>query len=185
MNFDHEIAEATRERILTRLWRENIEAGHFDGYVLDATPELLLLAVVNGAIRLDGFAVLRTADLTDVQVPTPYHDFQQRALELRGESPTVPEIDLTSFVSVIRSAASRFPLITVRCEVEHSDSCYIGRVLDLNDERLLLTYIDPNARWDLDRPDRFLIADITRIDFGGQYEDALYRVGGEPTRTDP
>jgi len=58
-------------------------------------------------------------------------------------------------------------------------------VFDLDEERLLLTFIDPDAKWDPDEPDRFLIEDITRIDFGGQYEDALYRVGGEPTSGDP
>jgi hypothetical protein len=180
LSFADDIAEAIQGRVLTRLEREDIEAGHIISFVLVATGELLLLAVVSDEIWLDGFTVLRTADLTDVKVPTPHHDFQQKALELRGESPTVPEIDMTSIVTIIRSAADWFPLITVHCEVRFADCCYIGRVLDVDDERLLLTIIDPDARWDLEEPDQFLIEDITRVDFGGQYEDALYRVGGEP-----
>jgi hypothetical protein len=88
-------------------------------------------------------------------------------------------------VTVIQSASDLFPLITVHCEVKDAGACYIGRLFDVDEDRLLLTYIDPNARWDQDEPDRFRIKDITRIDFGGQYEDALYLVGGEPSDGDP
>ena len=180
MNFQDAIAEAIQLRVPSRLIREEIDDGPLHGYVLGATSDLLLLAVVGDDIRLNGFTVLRIPDLTDMKVPERSAGFVAKALELRGENPTVPEVDLSSIVTVIRSASEGFPLITVHCEVEDPNACYIGQVFDLDDDRLLLTSIDTNAEWDMDEPEEFDIEEITRIDFGGQYEDALYLVGGDP-----
>jgi hypothetical protein len=39
--------------------------------------------------------------------------------------------------------------------------------------------IDPHAQWDPD-PSAHKISEITRVNFGGGYEDALALVGGAP-----
>jgi hypothetical protein len=44
--------------------------------------------------------------------------------------------------------------------------------------------ITPAATW-LDEPSRFFCSEITRIDFGGPYEEALQLVGGNPPSAMP
>lgn len=44
-------------------------------------------------------------------------------------------------------------------------------------DRVSLLEIGPGASWD-DQPNEYKLRDITRIDFGGDYEQALHLVGG-------
>jgi hypothetical protein len=45
--------------------------------------------------------------------------------------------------------------------------------------RLSLLEIGPDAKWE-DSPKEYRVAEITRVNFGGDYEDALHLVGGNP-----
>lgn len=42
-----------------------------------------------------------------------------------------------------------------------------------------LLEIGPDALWD-DEPETYRLSEITRVDFGGAYEEALHLVGGFP-----
>jgi len=42
-----------------------------------------------------------------------------------------------------------------------------------------LLEIGPDAVWD-DKPETYRLSEITRVDFGGDYEGALHLVGGSP-----
>lgn len=57
--------------------------------------------------------------------------------------------------------------------------CRIGRVLHVDRRRVRLLEITPEATWE-EKPGDVRLAEITRVDFGGDYEDALCAVGGEP-----
>ena len=46
-------------------------------------------------------------------------------------------------------------------------------------ERVRFLEIDPDAMW-AQKPTTIRLSDITRVDFGGGYEEALRLVGGEP-----
>ena len=70
--------------------------------------------------------------------------------------------------------------MTIHREQVDPDVCSIGRVQGVNWGRVSLLEIGPDAIWE-DKPDEFRIKEITRVNFGGDYENALYLVGGEPT----
>ena len=59
------------------------------------------------------------------------------------------------------------------------DVCWIGRETRVGETKVSILYIDPDAKWD-EAPTEYRFSRITRVDFGGDYEDALYLVGGEP-----
>ncbi len=180
MNIDGKLAEAIEKAVLTRLERSSLEKGHFTGYVIDATDELVLLLVVGDLIRFNGFSVLRVGDLSSIEVPAPNRDFIEQALHVRGEEVvSAPRVDLASLVSALSSAGREFPLITIHQEEVDPDVCFIGRVTAVDEAKLTLLDIDSNAEWD-EEPTERNVTDITRVDFGGQYEDALFQVGGEP-----
>jgi hypothetical protein len=61
------------------------------------------------------------------------------------------------------------------------DVCWIGRVLGVDRNRVSLLEIGPDAKWD-EKPTEFTLSEITRVNFGGEYEDALHLVGGDPAR---
>jgi hypothetical protein len=51
--------------------------------------------------------------------------------------------------------------------------------IDVSESHLLLHEIGPNALW-YKKPSKMLLSEITRVDFGGGYEEALHLVGGNP-----
>jgi hypothetical protein len=55
--------------------------------------------------------------------------------------------------------------------------CSIGRVVDLGSNRVTLLEIGPDASWD-DTLQTYGLSEITRVDFGGDYENALQLIGG-------
>jgi hypothetical protein len=52
-------------------------------------------------------------------------------------------------------------------------------VLAVDKSRVPRLEINPDASWQ-SKPRQYRIGEITRVDFGGDYEEALHMVGGEP-----
>jgi hypothetical protein len=44
---------------------------------------------------------------------------------------------------------------------------------------LSLLEIGPDAKWE-DSPEEYRVGEITRVNFGGDYENALHLAGGDP-----
>jgi hypothetical protein len=77
------------------------------------------------------------------------------------------------------SAGGLFPLVTVHREVMDPDVCWIGRILGVDRGSVSLLEITPDATWE-EKPESFRLSEITRVNFGGDYETALHLVGGDP-----
>jgi len=146
---------------------------------LDVGPAFFLLALVSDRIRFDGFECFRTRDVTDIQ-PDPFAGFTEAALAKRREMrPPPPRLSLESIEDLLISANREFPLVTIHREDADPDVCHIGRVMSIAHGRVSLLEINPDANWD-DEPMEYRLVEITRVDFGGDYEEALHLVGGDP-----
>jgi hypothetical protein len=143
-------------------------------------PEFFLLGFIDDHIRFNGFECHRVSDVRKLKAPAPTAEFMTKALRLRQESiDKKPDIDLSSVTALLRSATALFPLIAIHREKINPDTCKIGKVIELNDKRVRFLEIDPDAVW-ANKPTTVRLSDITRVDFGGGYEDALHIVGGKP-----
>lgn len=170
-----------KTRALVRVSR-SIEPGHVDARVAAISARLVALAVVSDDIHPNGFEIYRLADVAKVKA-APYTAFITRALAARGEKlPRLGRVSLGSFRSVVADAAKRFALVTVYREHLYPDECLIGRPQRLTATSMSFLTIDPTAEWDLAHPDTIRWRDVTRVDFGGAYEEALALVGGRPPR---
>jgi len=79
----------------------------------------------------------------------------------------------------LKSANALFSLVTIHRERIKPDTCAIGKVIDIAENHLLFLEIGPDAAWE-EKPSKIRLNDITRVDFGGGYEEALYLVSGDP-----
>lgn len=146
------------------------------GYVLDIGPEFFLMLVVEGDIHYDGFRAFRIRDVVKLEVLHRYHEFVERALRLRGEKrPRKPRVSLLSLPLLVRSAAKHFPLVTIHRERKDPNACWIGRVLSASKKKMELLKISPDAAWDAE-PTKYRLSQVTRVDVGSRYEDALLQV---------
>jgi hypothetical protein len=170
-----------RSRMLVRVERSKVEPGHVDGRIVGCSSKLVALAVLNDGRHPDGFNVFLRADVTKLLIPAPYAEFAAKILRLRGERlPRLPKLDLTSWRPLVSGAAQRFPLVTLHMERVNPDVCYIGRPTRLTPRTGTLITIDPAGAWDRDETDwlNFKWKDVTRVDLGGAYEEALALVAG-------
>ncbi len=143
------------------------------GYVLAVGPRFFLLALVDENIRFNGFQCLRLQDVRNLQVPAKYAAFVEAALKLRGERrPRIPTVVVDSVQELLRTASRAFPVITIHREKVAPDVCHIGRVVAVSDSEVSLLEIGPDARWD-DEALSYRTKEITRVDFAGDYEQAL------------
>jgi len=78
----------------------------------------------------------------------------------------------------LRSAGRAFPLVAIHREKVDPDVCHIGRVVNIKRGRVVLLEIRPDATWE-DGPSEYRLNEITRVNFGGDYENALHIVGGD------
>ena len=178
-----QLADALRRRQLVRFSRR-FEPTSIRGYVLDVGPQFFLLALVSDRIWLDGFECFRLSDVREMRVD-PYTQFAEAALKKRGERlPTKPRVRIKSTEKLLLSAGRLFPLVTIHRETKDPDVCWIGRVLVVERGLVSLREIRPDATWE-DSPNEFRLSEITRVNFGGDYENALHLVGGEPMLTSP
>src|SRR5262249_7951497 len=146
--------------------------GHSEGYVVALSPLFVVLHVTAPTIFLDGYEVLCVADVTQVQGNYPSRSFTEEALRLRKQRPSPPAgLCLSSWPALLPSAGKCFPLLVVHRERIHRDSCWIGQVASMTEKTFVLREIDPSARWD--GPVRYRFRDLTRVGFGGAYEQAL------------
>lgn len=169
-----ELESAARSRQLVRLTRR-FETSRARGYVLDVGPKFFLLSVLSDRVWLDGFQCLRVADVSDV-TSDPYSAFAEKALALRGEGfPERPNVSVTNVGEMVESAGRAFPLVAIHRESVDPDVCWIGRIERVSRGRVSLVEITPSAEW-VAQPTSYKLSEITRLDFGGDYEGALHLV---------
>jgi len=174
------LAEAFCNKLLVKFWNP-YDQGSTQGYVLDIGPRFFLLGLIDGNIMFNGFQCLLISDVRRLKVPDPFAALIVAALSKRKQSiDCKPDIDLDSLPGLLKSANRLFPLVTIHREKVRPDTCVIGKILDISKGDLLLLEIGPDAVWD-EEPSKLRLSDITRVDFGSSYEEALHLVGGEPT----
>jgi hypothetical protein len=177
-----QLAEAHRDKTLVKFWNP-YDPGSTNGYVLDIGPRFFLLALIGEEIRFNGFQCMRLSDIRRLRAPNPYADFIVAALRKRGETiHKKPRVSLNSLQELLKSANRLFPLVTIHQEGVKPGTCEIGRVVEMSKSHVFMLGISPNAIWD-DKPTKIPLREITRVDFGGSYEDALHLVGGNPPQS--
>jgi len=169
-----ELEKARTRNNVVRIFREELDGpeGWTDGFVVAANEEMVLLQLVDDSIRLNGYQVLFLEDISDFAHPAPFNDFQKKVLALRGEEIVDPEVELDDLAVLLIDVSEEFGLVTLHREEIEPDSCEIGRVIRADAVTYELEEIGSDARW-FDDTFEYDLYDITRIEFGGAYEDAL------------
>jgi hypothetical protein len=174
-----ELEAAQAEPWVIKLERGNFEPEGEMGYILAIGPSLLLLLIISTEIRFNGFTVIRIEDITKRAAPHTHAEFVEEVLRHRGESvEEAPSVSVADMPSAIQAISKLFPTVAIHREAEDSSICHIGKVVRVDAEHVHLLEIDPDAKWEAE-PAHYRISEITRLDFGGGYEDALALIGGE------
>lgn len=155
--------------------RESLSDETISGFVVCVTDDLLLVHVIDDSLFLDGYSVIRTDDISDLYRLPDHESAARRAIHARGQMPVLPDdLVLVSLSTMIRSLQSIAPLVAIHCEVVENEICHVGKIVTVQDRQLTLLEIDPAGEWE--GKETYDLAGVTRVDFGGAYERALWLV---------
>lgn len=173
------LLEAMQDKRFVRV-RRRFEESPVRGYVMNVGPKFFLLCLVSDRLRFDGFECFRISDVRGLK-HDPYAGFAEAALKLRDErKPRKPKVSLHGKGELLLTAGQAFPLVTIHREKVDPGVCHIGKVIAVKANQVRLLLIGPDAQWS-ESPTDFSTRGITRVSFGGDYEDALHIVGGAPS----
>ncbi len=175
-----ELREAFERRQPLRIRRDRLQPGAIHGYIIDMSREFCLVAEIGDTLRFDGYVVIAIADVSAIEID-PAQAFVEKALALRGEALHVPQpFYLGDWVSIARSAMTHAPLISLNMvEDDEGEISYVGQLVGVEPEGLVMRELDPNAQW---YPDTggYEFEALGSIAFGTGYLDALWQVAGPP-----
>ncbi|MFF5210405.1 hypothetical protein [Streptosporangium sp. NPDC000396] len=176
------LKRALRSGKPVRVGRGINHVDRLDAYVVGIGRKWVMLHTISDAIRLDGYSAVRLRDVAHAtRSGWKGADVAHRALILRGEhAQALAAIDLDTTAGLIDTMTKAFPLVGIYIEEIDPDVCYIGRPRGITRKKnLRLQEISPRATWG-NTCFKNRTADITRLDAGSGYLNALHAVGGDP-----
>jgi hypothetical protein len=180
-NLQAQLSRALATRTLVRIER-SVESGCVDGYVVAVAKKWLVMLVLGDGVTFVGYQAYRLTDLAVLTTPAPYAAFQEAVIRKRKLPRKTPRgLQLFSTGALLSSANEKFSLISIYCEEKDPDICHIGRVATISRTSVMLNEVTPNAAWKSGLS-TYPLAQITRVDFGGPYEEALALVAGSLAR---
>ncbi|GGL94606.1 hypothetical protein [Nakamurella endophytica] len=154
------------------------DAPHHEGYVVDVGARWVLLSVTNEAIAPGGFRALRVRDVHRVSRSKINDRFVRASLEAHDAWPPPrpsTAIDLDTTGGLLDDLAAGWDLLTVYVDGE-AEACSIGQLRRHRGRRFTLAEVNTQGEWD--GVLRRTHAAVDRLDVGGAYEAALFRVAG-------
>jgi len=143
------------------------------GFVAAFSDRLILLHRLDwDTFRLNGYEVIMADDVSHHRVFDSPKYWQYRAAKLFRHAPKSPKgFLLGSLQDFLKSNLKKNRLVTLHVENTKPDVCYIGPVVSVTEKTVSIEDLNCNAEWSGLR--RLRLMDVTKIDFGGGYEEAL------------
>ncbi len=176
------LAAAMAESQIVKLWRQPIDKHPLEGYVVGLSNKWVLLEVIEGdPLVFDGYQTVRLADITLCKMDNSFVSeyFQRREVFPR----TQPKVDLTDLHSLLPGVSKDYAMFVIECERVEPGICFIGVAEGLTKRSLWMKKFSSNAKW-IDT-EKFKLKDITSINFGGGYVNALIWMDTQAQETEP
>ena len=153
-----------------------IDETPWHGFLVIESESLVVLHRVSDRYDLDGYCAFRREDIESITESFEKLDLIQRALHLKGQEPAKPEhIDAASMRRLMASAQAEFGVLVIEREKVQPDEVEVGTVRMTSDDTYVLRWLSTTAEWEND--DRaFRYRDVTKLEFGAEYEQTLLSV---------
>jgi hypothetical protein len=154
--------------------RDAFEINMTDGFVIALTDDWLVMHALDDGVYLDDIVILRLRDVSRVwfRDDDAYH---HRAIAGLGRRAATFECEDSPSASQLLSATSaRADIFAIHLEGLDGEPMFIGRLVDLRKKSFDFHYVGRDGVW-ANEVDRIKHRDITRIEVGGRYLEALNR----------
>ena len=159
--------------VSVRRWIPHSE--RVDGFVLALGEKWVLLAQLDG-VSLHGWCLLRLKDIQAVFIDPD--SVATKVLQARDQwPPPAVAVSLDDAAVALSSTTEIAPLISIFVELDRPDIMWLGSVTAIDRDRVLFLEVSTLAEWHR-KPRAIDLEDVTRIEFGGSYEEGLALVAG-------
>jgi len=125
----------------------------------------------------DGISICRKDHVTRIRWGGTDRESQKRLIERNGPAPAAPALNLATLRDIIESVQKEFHYVTVALETLRPDNIYIGEVVSVDDDYLLLN--EYGSKDALDRSMLVLDLDeVTLVEADGKYERTILFLHG-------
>lgn len=166
-------ASMTDGRIVTVV-RDAFELMLTDGFVLDASSDWIVLHRLADGAHLDDVVMVRRKDVSRVwfRDDDAYH---HRAITGLGvEVASYDGAGRETTKDLLEAPTANGTIVALHMEGLVGEPLVVGRILKMRTKSLDFHYVGRDGRWAKDT-ERWRYRDITRIELGGRYLDALNR----------
>jgi hypothetical protein len=163
---DEQLKVAQEKGLLVNIYRDH----HDDSprfCRINAVSEYCIYATCfNDDGEYDGVTICRKDHVTRIRWGGTDRESQRRLVERSGIIPAAPEVNLATLKDIIESVQKQFGYVTVAAEAINRDTVYIGEVVSVDAEHLILN--EYGSKDAMDRSTLVLDMDeITLIDAMG------------------
>ena len=167
--------ERAREQLFVSVRRWIPDSDRIDGFVLAVGESWVSLASLDG-VSLSGWCLLRLKDIQSVFIDPD--SLPTKVLQARDQwPPPAVTVNLDDVVVALRSTTEIAPLISIYVELDRPDIMWLGAVTAIDRDRVRFLEVSTQAEWHR-KPRVIDLEDVTRIEFGGSYEEGLALVAG-------
>jgi hypothetical protein len=150
--------------------------GHHDwhdtvGYVAGVGTRWALIQIVNRHGLADGCLAVTLETISEIEPIDPEISYLPRVVAARPVATVAPVLDLDDTRALLEDAARQSAVIYLVADDLLPGAFWIGRIAALNDGGVVLRKVSPVGTWDGEVA--YAYDSITRIGFGGRYEEAL------------
>jgi hypothetical protein len=171
VNVGSRLTTAIKTRSIMRIHRSRIDKRTLEAFVLQWNDDWTLLQTVSDRIDLDGYDLVRTRDISKVEI-SPESAFYQRSLIHRGQGFVKPLwISLLPLPDMMLSICRLYDAVMIERE-NVAASPVVGFIQKLADDVFCIRRLLSNATWKADRY-RYKYVDVTRLTFGRARETLL------------
>lgn len=172
------LERAQDDQLLVRVRRWIPEADVLEGFVVGLGEKWIALQRLSDRIAFDGWQLMRLKDVQAVSLEPDRDNFEITVLKRRNQwPPTGPTLSLDDTLGALNSASAADPMISIFDEFARPDVCWIGTIRSLGPDKISFLEVNTRGGW-ARKPRTVDPADVTRIDLGGGYEEALQIVAG-------
>lgn len=176
------IEEIIEKEWLVKFDRKPMSKDMLYGFILAGNNEFLLLNFFDdNSFNLNGYTVIRHKDIKRFSVYNSEEYFLSKFIELKKIKPKfLSDFSIKNWKDILISAGRQFPLITIHLEKISDKVCYVGSLAATKKKGFSFNEIDSEATWT--ETFKYKYKDLTKIDFGGIYENALFLVAEQKSK---
>ncbi|MDT9592633.1 hypothetical protein RDV89_06125 [Nocardioides zeae] len=168
------LASSLSEGRIVTVVRDGLDLERTDGLVVALADDWVVVHELSDGVHLDTVVALRLNEVSRIwfRDDDAYH---HRALQGLGRKPAVfscaDDVDAAGLLAL---AADKADLVSIHFEELDDEPLALGRLLELRTKKFTLHYLGRDGVWAPQTED-WRFRDVTRIEIGGRYLDALSR----------